>query len=103
MANLTEKVAVVTGASKGIGAAIALQLASEGAAVAVNYANRADDADAVVDKIHAAGGKATAVRADVSKPAEATHLINAAVAQFGRVDILVNNAGIYEFSPLAEI
>ena len=103
MANLTGKVAVVTGASKGIGAAVAQELAKAGAAVAVNYANSAGHAEAVVSSIKAAGGKAKALRADVSKPAEARQLINAAVSEFGRVDILVNNAGVYEFHPLHEI
>ena len=103
MANLEGKVAVVTGASKGIGAAIAQELANAGAAVTVNYANSPEQAQAVVAKIVAAGGKAKAVRADVSKPVEARRLIDATVAAFGRVDILVNNAGVYEFSPLAEI
>ncbi len=103
MAKLTGKVAVVTGASKGIGAAIAQELASEGAAVVVNYAKSPEQAEAVVAKIVAAGGKAKAVKADVSKTAEARQLIDATVSTFGRVDILVNNAGVYEFTPLAEI
>jgi 3-oxoacyl-[acyl-carrier protein] reductase len=100
MAKLTGKVAVVTGASKGIGAGIAQELAANGASVIVNYASSAAGAEAVVAKIQAAGGKAKAVHADVSKPAEAKQLIDAAVAEFGRVDILVNNAGVYEFLPL---
>jgi 3-oxoacyl-[acyl-carrier protein] reductase len=103
MAKLDGKVAVVTGASKGIGAAIAQELAGAGAAVVVNYAKSPEQAEAVVAKIKAAGGKAKAVRADVSKPAEARQLIDAAVSAFGRIDILVNNAGVYEFFPLAEI
>lgn len=103
MAKLNGKVAVVTGASKGIGAAIAQELAKDGAAVVVNYASSAQGADAVVSKIKAAGGKAKAVGADVSKPAEAKKLIDSAVAEFGRVDILVNNAAVYEFRPLPEI
>jgi 3-oxoacyl-[acyl-carrier protein] reductase len=103
MTKLNGKVAVVTGASKGIGAAIAQELASAGAAVVVNYAKSPDQAEAVVARIKAGGGKAQAVKADVSKPAEARQLIDAAVSAFGRVDILVNNAGVYEFSPLAEI
>ena len=100
---LQPKVAVVTGASKGIGAAIAEELAREGAVVVVNYASNAGRAEAVVAKIEAAGGKATAIRADVSKPAEGRALIAAAVAEFGRIDILVNNAGVYEFLRLHQI
>jgi 3-oxoacyl-[acyl-carrier protein] reductase len=103
MAKLSGRVAVITGASKGIGAAIAEQLAREGAAVVVNYASSAAQAEAVVKKIQAAGGKAKAVRADVSKREEAKNLIAAAVAEFGKLDILVNNAGTYEFVPLAEV
>jgi 3-oxoacyl-[acyl-carrier protein] reductase len=103
MGKLKGKVAVVTGASKGIGAAIAEDLAREGASVVVNYASSGGQAEAVVEKIKAGGGAAKAVRADVSKPAEAKALVNAAVAEFGRVDILVNNAGVYEFLPLESI
>jgi len=103
MAKLTGKVAVVTGASKGIGAAIAKELAKDGAAVVVNYAASGQQAEAVAAGIKSAGGKAKAVRADVSKPAEAKQLIDAAVSEFGRLDILVNNAGVYEFSPLEQI
>ncbi len=103
MAKLSGKVAVVTGASKGIGAAIAEELAKDGASVIVNYATSSQGADAVVAKITAAGGKAKAVRADVSKPAEAKQLIASAVAEFGRIDILVNNAAVYDFLPLNEI
>jgi 3-oxoacyl-[acyl-carrier protein] reductase len=94
---------VVTGASKGIGAAIAEELAKDGASVVVNYASSGQQAEALVKKIQAAGGKAKAVRADVSKPAEAKQLIDAAVSEFGRLDILVNNAGVYEFLPLPQI
>jgi 3-oxoacyl-[acyl-carrier protein] reductase len=103
MGKLTGKVAVVTGASKGIGAGIAEELAREGASVVVNYASSGGQAEAVVKKIKAAGGAAKAVRADVSKPAEAKAVVNAAVAEFGKVDILVNNAGVYEFLPLQSI
>lgn len=103
MARLAGKVAVVTGASKGIGAAIAERLGKEGAAVIVNYASSATQAEAVVKKIQHAGGKAKAVRADVSKREEAKKLIAAAVSEFGKLDILVNNAGTYEFVPLADV
>jgi 3-oxoacyl-[acyl-carrier protein] reductase len=103
MAKLNGKVAVVTGASKGIGAAIAEDLARQGAAVIVNYSNSPEKANAVVAKIKAAGGKAKAVRADLSRPEEARRLIEAAVAEFGRLDVVVNNAGVYEFYPLLEI
>ena len=100
MSKLTGKVAVVTGASKGIGAAIAKSLAGEGASVVVNYASSKAGADAVVSAITAAGGKAVAVGGDVSKAAEAKGLIDAAIKNFGRLDILVNNSGVYEFSPI---
>jgi 3-oxoacyl-[acyl-carrier protein] reductase len=100
---LTGKVAVVTGASKGIGAEIARQLAAAGAAVVVNYASSKPGAASVVDKIAKRGGQAVAVQADVSKQADVDRLFAAAQKNFGRVDILVNNAGIYEFSPLESI
>ena len=100
MNKLTGKVAVVTGASKGIGAAIAKSLAAEGASVVVNYASSKSGADAVVSAITAAGGKAVAVHGDVSKAAEAQGIIDAAIKNFGRLDILVNNSGVYEFSPI---
>ncbi|HEY9132783.1 MAG TPA: glucose 1-dehydrogenase [Dyella sp.] len=103
MSKLAGKVAVVTGASKGIGAAIAKALAAEGASVVVNYASSKAGADAVVDAIVAAGGKAVAVKGDVSKAAEAQGLVDAAVKQFGRLDVLVNNSGVYEFAPLEAI
>ncbi len=100
MSKLQGKVAVVTGASKGIGAAIAKTLAKEGAAVVVNYASSRAGAEAVVAAIHAAGGRAIAVQGDVSQAAQAQGLIDAAVAEFGRLDVLVNNSGIYEFAAL---
>jgi len=103
MSKLTGKVAIVTGASKGIGAAIAKALAAEGAAVVVNYASSQAGADTVVEAITAAGGKAVAAHGDVSKAAEAQGLIDAAIAAFGRIDILVNNSGVYEFSALGDI
>lgn len=100
MSKLTGKVAVVTGASKGIGAAIATALAAEGAAVVVNYASSRAGADAVVATITAAGGKAVAVQADVSKAEQAQALVAAAVENFGGLDILVNNSGVYEFGAI---
>jgi 3-oxoacyl-[acyl-carrier protein] reductase len=103
MSKLTGKVAVVTGASKGIGAAIAKSLAAEGASVVVNYASSKAGADTVVAAITAAGGKAVAVGGDVSKAAEAQGIIDGAIKNFGRLDILVNNSGVYEFSPIEAI
>ncbi|AWV08613.1 glucose 1-dehydrogenase [Marilutibacter maris] len=103
MSKLQNKVAIVTGASKGIGAAIAIALAAEGAAVVVNYATSKAGADAVVAKIVAAGGRAVAVQGDVSELADARALVDAATGQFGRLDILVNNSGVYSFAPLEEI
>jgi 3-oxoacyl-[acyl-carrier protein] reductase len=100
---LSGKVAVVTGASKGIGAAIAKSLAAEGASVVVNYASSKAGADAVVKSIAESGGKAVAVRGDVSKAAEAQGLIDAAIQNYGRLDILVNNSGVYEFAPIEAI
>ncbi|NNH65824.1 MULTISPECIES: glucose 1-dehydrogenase [Rhizobium] len=103
MAKLTGKVAVVTGASKGIGAAIAKALAAEGAQVVVNYASSKAGADAVVEAIGAAGGKAIAVQGDVSKAGEAQGLVDAAIKEFGKLDVLVNNSGVYEFAPIGDV
>src|SRR5882757_8872172 len=103
MGKLTGKVAVVTGASKGIGAGIAKSLAAEGASVVVNYASSKDGADAVVADIVKAGGKAVAVQGDVSKAADVKRLFAETKKAFGRLDVLVNNAGVYQFAPLEEI
>lgn len=97
------KVAIVTGASKGIGAAIAKHLAAEGAAVVVNYSSSKEGADRVVDEISKQDGKALAVRANVAKKAEVERLFSDAKKAFGRVDILVNNAGVYEFLSLEDV
>ena len=103
MNKLTGKVAVVTGASKGIGAAIAKSLAAEGASVVVNYASSKAGADTVVAAITKAGGKAVAVGGDVSKAAQAQGLIDTAIKAYGRLDILVNNSGVYELAPIDAI
>ncbi|HRE79448.1 MAG TPA: glucose 1-dehydrogenase [Opitutaceae bacterium] len=100
---LADKVAVVTGASKGIGAAIARALGAEGASVVVNYASSRADAERVVDSILASGGKAIAVQADVSQSSDVARPFEAALAAFGRLDILVNNAGIYQGAMLSDI
>jgi len=103
MGKLTGKVAVVTGASKGIGAGIATALAAEGASVVVNYASSKAGADKVVAAITASGGKAMVVGGDVSKAAEAKGIIDAAIKNYGRLDILVNNSGVYEFAPIEAV
>jgi 3-oxoacyl-[acyl-carrier protein] reductase len=103
MDKLAGKAAIVTGASKGIGAAIAKALAAEGAAVVVNYSSSKAGAEKVVDAITAAGGKAVVVGGDVSKRAEAQAIVDAAIEHFGRLDIVVNNSGVYEFSPIEEV
>jgi len=100
---LEGKVAVVTGASKGIGASIAKALAGEGASVVVNYSSSKQGADRVVAEIVGHGGKAIAVQGDVAKQAHIERLFSEAQKAFGRLDILVNNAGVYEFAPLEEV
>ena len=103
MKNLTDKIALVTGASKGIGASIAKDLAGAGATVIVNYSTSKGGADKTVAEIVAAGGKAAAIQGDVSKPEEITRMFGAIKKQYGRLDILVNNAGVYKFGPLEEV
>src|SRR6187455_1269933 len=103
MSKLSGKVAVVTGASKGIGAAIAKAFAHEGASVVVNYASSKDGAAKVVDEITSNGGKAIAVGGDVTRPSDAKSIIDAAIKNYGRLDIVVNNSGVYEFAPVEEI
>jgi 3-oxoacyl-[acyl-carrier protein] reductase len=103
MGRLAGKIAVVTGASKGIGASIAEHLAAEGASVVVNYSTSKAGADAVVARIQGKGGQAVAVQADVSKPNDVKRLFIETSAAYGKLDILVNNAGAYEFSPLESI
>ena len=103
MKRLTGKVAVVTGASKGIGAAVAKQLAADGAQVVVNYATSREGADKVVKEITKAGGEAIAVRASIPKEADIDALFAEAQKAYGKVDILVNNAGVYGFGPIDEV
>jgi 3-oxoacyl-[acyl-carrier protein] reductase len=100
---LDGKVAVVTGASKGIGAGIAKALSAEGASVVVNYSSSKQGADRVVAEILGRGGHAIAVQGDVSKQADIERLFSEAKRAFGRIDILVNNAGVYAFAPLEEV
>jgi len=103
MSKLQGKVAIVTGASKGIGASIAEHLAAEGASVVVNFASSRPGAVAVVKRITEKGGKAVAIQADLSKPAETTRLIAETKAAYGKLDILVNNAGVYDFAPIENV
>src|ERR1700745_2002841 len=103
MSKLAGKVAVVTGASKGIGAGIAKALAAEGASVVVNYASSKEGADRVVKEIASKGGKAIAIQADLSKPADIPRLFAETKKAYGKLNILVNNAGVYEFVPLEGI
>jgi 3-oxoacyl-[acyl-carrier protein] reductase len=103
MARLMGKVAVVTGASKGIGAAIAERFGEEGASVVVHYASDKKGADKVVTAIEKAGAKAVAVQGDLSKPDEVEKVFKAAGDAFGKIDVLVNNAGVYEFRPVAQV
>lgn len=103
MNDLTDKVAVVTGASKGIGAAIAKSLAAAGASVAVNYASSREGANRVVAEIESRGGRALAVQGDVSQAADVKRLFEETTAAFGPVDILVNNAGIFKFAPIEDV
>ena len=103
MNKLKNKVAVVTGASKGIGAGIARALAAEGASIVVNYSASKDSADRVVAEITKSGGKAVAVQGDVSKAADVQRLFAETKKTFGKLDVLVNNAGVYEFAPLSNI
>ena len=103
MGKLAGKVAIVTGASKGIGAGIAKAFAAEGASVVVNYASSREGADKVVAEITGKGGKAVAVGGDVSKAADVKSLFDATQKAFGKVDILVNNAGVYKFAPIEDV
>ena len=103
MGKLDGKVAIVTGASKGIGASIAKHLAESGAAVVVNYASSKEGADRVVGEIEGKGGRAVSVQADMAKAKDVERLFSDAKTAFGRLDIVVNNAGVYEFMPLEQI
>jgi 3-oxoacyl-[acyl-carrier protein] reductase len=103
MGKLSDKVAVVTGASKGMGAEIARQLAAEGASVVVNYASSRGGADKIVSEIAGTGGRAVAIQGDVAKAADVERLLAEAARHFGPIDILVNNAGVHAFSPIESL
>src|SRR5438105_8224213 len=103
MNKLQNKVAIVTGASKGIGASIAKHLAAEGAAVVVNYSSSKEGADRVVNEIRSKGGKAVAIQANLAKPADVERLFAETSKAFDKLDILVNNAGVYDFAPLENV
>ena len=103
MKKLEGKVALVTGAARGIGAAIAERLAADGASVAINYATSKEEAEALAERIRGKGGKAKAIHADISNPSQAKALVDAAVKEFGRLDILVNNAGQFHIDPIGTV
>ncbi len=103
MKKLEGKVALVTGAARGIGAAIAERLAADGASVAINYATSKEDAEALAERIRGNGGKAKAIRADIGNPSQAKAFVDAAVKEFGRLDILVNNAGKFHIGPIGTV
>ena len=103
MKKLEGKVALVTGAARGIGAAIAERLAADGASVAINYATSKEDAEALAERIRGNGGKAKAIHADIGNPSQAKAFVDAAVKEFGRLDILVNNAGKFHIGPIGTV
>jgi len=103
MKKLEGKVALVTGAARGIGAAIAERLAADGASVAINYATSKEDAEALAERIRGNGGKAKAIHADIGNPSQAKAFVGAAVKEFGRLDILVNNAGKFHIGPIGTV
>ncbi|MGV9816937.1 SDR family NAD(P)-dependent oxidoreductase [Nocardia xishanensis] len=103
MSELTGKVALVTGGSRGIGAAISQRLADAGAAIALTYVQAVDQARAVAEQIEANGGRATVIQADLARPETAAEAVEQVVREFGRIDILVNNAGFLAYGPLAEV
>jgi 3-oxoacyl-[acyl-carrier protein] reductase len=103
MNSLEGKVAIVTGAARGIGAAIAERLAADGASVAINYSTSKEDAEALAKRIRGNGGKAKAIQADIGNPSQAKAFVDAAVKEFGRLDILVNNAGKFHIGPIGTV